>query len=144
MLIAYFWTENEIEEELMQWSDLAPSVGELIPGTNQPILKVEMYQGESETVCLAISNPTYGEGEHTFHVQLNEQKNVITYGMSMIGKPPVGRLMNYETTGHPTLMRPVPSRWVVDLIETCQPVAGGSYKAVYLCYCVEAPLSIAA
>lgn len=140
MLIVYFWTANEVDQELIQWSDTAPSVGDKIPGTHQPVGKVEFYRGELETVCLAISRPTYGDGAHTFDVQLNPAHQVLGYGMSMEGKPTTGRLVNYEPTGHETLMRAVPTRWYVDQIETCKPVEAGSYKAIYLCFCVDAPL----
>jgi hypothetical protein len=143
MLIVYFWTANNLDEELMQWSDIAPSVGDLIPGTDQPVGKVEFYRGDLETVCLAISRPVYGEGHHSFNVQLRPDQTIIQYGMSMEAKPPTGRLMNYETTSHPTLMRPNPSNWVVSEVETCNPVATGSYKAIHICYCVDAPLPVA-
>jgi len=140
MLIIYFTSDSE----QIQWADSAPFVGDRIPGTDQTINQVEVYRGEQETVYLALGRETFGAGEHTFDVQLRPDRSILNYGWSMVGKPPVGRLMDYEQTGHDTLMRPVPTRWYVDQIETCRPVSEGSYQAIYLCFCVDAPLVAAA
>ncbi|MDX2241398.1 MAG: hypothetical protein NW224_12000 [Leptolyngbyaceae cyanobacterium bins.302] len=141
MLVVYFTSNSEV----IQWGE-APQVGDLIPGSDQAVGHLEFYQGELHTVCFArvSDRAIYGEGTETFEVRLNAVHQIINYGWSMEGKPTTGRLVDYEPTNHETLMRAVPTRWYVDQIETCKPVEQGSYKAIYLCFCVNAPLSIAA
>jgi len=137
MLVIYFSADSE----LLQWGE-APHVGDLIPGTNEAITAIEFYQGE-QTVCLALARSTHGEGEHSFDVQLNPEREIINYGWSMDAIAPSGRLINYEPTDE-TLMRAIPSRWLVDLVDHCKPLKEGSYKVIYLCHCVDVPLRLAA
>lgn len=139
MLVVYLTDETVIE-----WVDSVPTIGDRFPDSDLPIASIEVYQGELETVLLIASQPIEHEPTESFDIQIAPDRSIIRNGWSMEGKPRTGRLVNYEPTNHETLMRAVPSRWYVDQIETCKPVEQGSYKAIYLCFCVDAPLSAAA
>ena len=120
----------------------APAVGD--SSEVGAIASLEFYKGELEIVCLAMTEPlTHEEGE-TFNVQITPDRSIISYGMSMIGQAPIGRLDDYEPTGNGDGMRPVPTDWCVDLVDTCKPMIEGIYKAVHICHCVRVSLPVAA
>ncbi|PZV09157.1 MAG: hypothetical protein DCF22_18925 [Leptolyngbya sp.] len=130
MLIVYLSNDGEA----IEWGD-APSVGDA--STVGTIASLEFYKGELETVCIAFAEPVIHDDEETFNVQIAPDHSVITYGFSMIGRPPTGRLMDYEPTGDGDGMKAIPSSWYVDTVDTCTPLETGTYKAVHLCHCVN-------
>lgn len=138
MLIVYLSNEDNF----IQSHDAPPLIGETC--SLGAIASLEFYKGELETVCLALTEPkTYADSSHTFDIQLTPDRSIIKYGWSMIGRAPTGRLMNYEPTSHETLMRPVPSDWCVDRVDTCKPLETGTYKAVHICHCVKVDQPVA-
>lgn len=136
MLVVYLSNEKE----LIQWGN-APLVGDVSPVG--AVASLEFYKGELETVCVALAAPITHEEDETLNVKIAPDRSIINYGWSMIGRAPTGRLMNYEPTNHETLMRPVPSDWCVDRVDTCKPLETGTYQAVHFCHCVKVDLPVA-
>ena len=133
MLVVYMNGENTVVER-----GTAPKRWDISPLGK--VVALEFYKGELDIVCIALTNlaARATEGE-TFNIQLAPDRSVISYGYSMTGAAPTGRLTTDE-------MFPVPTEWSVDLIDTCKPMAEdqGRFKAIHLCHCVRVSLPIAA
>lgn len=99
------------------------------------VVALEFYKGELDIVCIALTNlAAKHKDDKTFNIQLAPDLSVISYGYSMTGQAPTGRL----TTSN--------GQWSVDLIDTCYPMIEGEgrYNAIHLCHCVRVSLPIAA
>ena len=131
MFVVYLSNDGEV----IQSHEQAPLVGEIC--TLGAIASLEFYKGELEVICLALTEPiTHDDGE-TFYIQLKPDRSIITYGFSMIGQAPTGRLNNYEPTGDGDGMKAIPSNWCVDMIDARTPLETGTYKAIHICHCVN-------
>lgn len=139
MLVVYMSNEDSF----IKSHDAPPLIGEIC--TLGAISSLEFYKGELEMICLALTEPkTYADSSsHTFDIQLKPDRSIIRYGWSMIGRPPTGRLDNYEPTGEDDGMRAIPSDWCVDKVDTCKPLETGTYKAVHICHCVKVDQPVA-
>jgi len=131
MFVAYLSKAGEF----IQWRDTPPMIGEIC--TLGAIASLEFYKGELETVCVALIEPITHTDDETFDIQLKPDRSIINYGWSMVGRPPTGRLNNYEPTGDGDGMTAIPSNWCVDMVDTCTPLETGTYKAVHICHCVN-------
>jgi len=131
MFVAYIGKEGEF----IQSHEQAPLVGEIC--TLGAISSVELYRGELETVCVAVCGEITHSDDETFDIQLKPDRSIINYGWSMIGRPPTGRLNNYEPTGDGDGMKATASNWRVDMVDTCTPLETGTYKAIHICHCVN-------
>ena len=137
MLVVYMNGENTTVER-----GNAPKRWDISPLGK--VVSIEFYKGELDIVCIALTNlaakPKEGE---TFFIQLNPDKNIISYGYSANGSAPTGRVMNLIPAKDGT---PMMTNWSVDLIDTCKPMVEdqGRYKAIHLCHCVRVSLPVAA
>ena len=138
MLVIYLSNDSEF----IQRGEI-PKVGDPFPDGGN-VMSVEIYENLDNSIALALKEPVTHEPEETFDIVIAEDQSIIRYSWSMIGEPPNGRLMNYEPTNHATLMKPTPSNWVVSDVATYNPVAVGTYKAIYLCHGIDDPLPVAA
>ena len=139
MLVVY----SNNEDTTIEWGN-APKRWSISPLGK--VVSIEFYRGELETVCIALTErKTYADKEsHTLDIQLAPDRSIISYGYSMIGRPPTGRLDDYEPTGNGDEMRTVPTDWCVDLIDNCKPMGDCTYKAIHVCHCVRVSLPVAA
>jgi hypothetical protein len=76
---------------------------------------------------------------------LNVTGDGLQLGFDMRGLAPSRgeRLMSYESTEHPTLMRPIPRPWIVDRVDAYLPTSQSPYTRIDLAWCVAAEEAIA-
>lgn len=87
------------------------------------------------------------ESETAIQISLEEiGKPELEFSFNVLGQAPtVGdRLMNYETTDHPTWVKPVSTDWVIDSFDTFLPQTQSFYKAIHIAWCKSLSLAIAA
>lgn len=152
------------DSELIKVDDTRPELGQTITmGGDRPwqIVKVEAYKNEGKTVYIAMVVPQESvalmadESQwnvpyilhespcKAFYVNLSTDDKLINYGWDFTGVPPSGSLFNYEPVeGHETLMRPVPSEWVVSEVDECLPTSDEQiFDMVYICHCEKQPIA---
>ncbi len=150
------------ESELIHWTAMTPSVGDLVLMGSDPsgiceaarqwrIVQVEAYQFGTETIYLAMVSradlPTPDESSWraiqrrnfspnaSFDLQLSPSRQCLGYGWNMNGEPPSGQLQSYEPTGRGSLMQSFSRPWVINQVETYQPQGESTYRAIHLCWC---------
>lgn len=152
------------ESEQIQVQSRRPELGQTITmggDRKWQVVKVEAYKSEGKTVYVAMVAPekemsslpdesewsaTYmRQDAHSmaFYVNLSEEDQVINYGWDYAGVPPSGRLLNYEPVeGYGSLMKPIPSQWVISTVDECQPEQQEpTFDMVYLCRCQKEVLA---
>ncbi len=153
---------NSNEEPLkVEWSEEVPDVGQSVSMGDQRRwfkVKVDRYQATEQHIDVylvyvnrTLSTPVVWDCEgcenETIRISLSENTKcgasigepMLEFAFNVLGHAPqVGaRLMNYERTDHPTLMREIPSEWVVDRFDEFLPEGEAPYRAVHICWCQQ-------
>lgn len=152
---------NQNEQPIqLEWSDHQPRCGDTIAMGDQQrwlIVDVMPYQSTAaDLVFLVHVNPShqlcdrkewdssFARANENIHIELsNRGEPALQIGFNVLGQAPqIGsRLMNYEPTNHPTLMKETPSEWVVDRYDEFLPTAPNApYNAIYLSWCKQLAL----
>jgi len=158
------------ESELIQFGSL-PQLFDLVKMGSDPsgngeaaslwkVAHIETYHCADETLYLVMVSradltvadraewtESVMKGDYpniSFYMQLSPERSVLTYGWSMEGKAPTGRLKSYSPVGEGTLMKAEPRPWIIDRTDAYSPVGAGIYTAIHLCWCSPVKVAIAA
>lgn len=143
---------NSNEEALkIEWLESLPDVGQSVSMGDERrwfIVKVDRYHSDqifdvylihiNRTLSTPVTWDCDGCENETIHIELAAVgEPILGLAFNVLGEAPrIGkRLMNYERTDHPTLMRESPNGWIVDRYDELLPDGEAPYKAVYLSWC---------
>lgn len=130
---------NSNEETLkVEWSEEVPDVGQSVSMGDQRRwfkVKVDRYQASERNVDVyfvhihgRLATPVNWDcdGCENEIIQIEIAavgEPILGFAFNVLGEAPrIGkRLMNYEPTDHPTLMREIPSDWIVDRYDELLP-----------------------